>query len=1072
MSAAANKALAKKIDGVLTKLQKATDASKTPDAKTLALGASLDLAGPLAPWGEGAFAARAASFVGATSVPPKGRKKTPLVVLQWPHGETPGWQCSAEKIARAGMVYNPQPPDEDDYAMCPYCQLGLAGWEADDDPVVEHKRRNANCIFFKGPAVLAALDPAILRKLQSAETPQSEDESLAPTSSEITHPEEEEENPAESETPSTKPNAKPKPESKSKPSSAPTTSTGSRRKRTATASSSANHSEADAETDEHASELDPIVETPSVPAKLAAKTRRVAAGSRSKAAKSAAVLVEEDKEETTEAEDENPSPVKKPRRRAPAKVVSDSEDEDADVAVDIVEETHAKKTSPAVKSRGKNVADEPAIEIPSSASGDEEEGIQIFLSEAEEEETEEESHDEEIRIVLSSTESTPAPEEPASELASETASPEPAAPPPVMKETEAPLKKVPAKRGRTAVASTAAKKKAAVSTASHVDEPTAVATSTNADEPEPAIIAPKEAPKRAVRGTTTAAAKKATAAAAKAAKESATASSSSSSSSSKPATTSTLTKTTAASRARTKAPAASATASKKPSTRATTEEPTHHEPPSLALASKPPPKKRVEKKAPPASTEPLPTAPVVRQGSSKSTTQAAIKPLLRKPTTSTSLAPQVPKPKPDYFKMIDDLDFDIGAAAAAAPTIAPATAPAVEPHTKVAEDPMEFDDNSEEGDLLDCYSETPRGNKTGNTQRTASATPQQQPPQHPLQESAELDPSTTDESLTRGERLVRYSTATGVSEMMARFLADPTPLVMGIEDVNAEEGKMPAAEYLKVMILKECARMQRASDAMGEAMEGETEKVMRAVEAIPTVDMTKVSHSGSEEVQDLARTPDTRTESFEKHVVVGSGGVGKSCLTVRFLKDEFSNEYDPTIEENYRKYITVDKCACVVNIIDTAGQHEYTSLRDQHLKAGKGFLLVFSLTDAGSFDELKQLREQIVKLKDTKRVPIVVCGNKADIPVEQHEVTFDVVTAYLTPLKIPYLQTSAKENMNVTESFLELVRECRKIEAAKSSAKDSKYASKESVQSGKSAKSKPSSAASKKTSAGGKCVLF
>jgi GTPase KRas protein len=81
--------------------------------------------------------------------------------------------------------------------------------------------------------------------------------------------------------------------------------------------------------------------------------------------------------------------------------------------------------------------------------------------------------------------------------------------------------------------------------------------------------------------------------------------------------------------------------------------------------------------------------------------------------------------------------------------------------------------------------------------------------------------------------------------------------------------------------------------------------------------------------------PPTKTQaSSESHhvVVVGSGGVGKSCLTIRFLKDEFSNEYDPTIgthtalivlwgvEENYRKNITVDSTAVILNIVDTAGQ--------------------------------------------------------------------------------------------------------------------------------------------------------
>ncbi|KAJ3056717.1 hypothetical protein HK097_004870 [Rhizophlyctis rosea] len=183
-------------------------------------------------------------------------------------------------------------------------------------------------------------------------------------------------------------------------------------------------------------------------------------------------------------------------------------------------------------------------------------------------------------------------------------------------------------------------------------------------------------------------------------------------------------------------------------------------------------------------------------------------------------------------------------------------------------------------------------------------------------------------------------------------------------------------------------------------------------------------------------------------VVVGSGGVGKSCLTVRFLKDEFTNDYDPTIgssyhihqflqkhplqpyltdsppttptEENYRKYITVDTNPCTVNIIDTAGQHEYTALRDQHLKDGKGFLLVFALNDKTTFEEVKQLREQIVKLKDTKRVPLV------DLPENLIEVDEKAVEAYCTQMKIPYLRTSAKENICVSDSFHDLVRECRK----------------------------------------------
>lgn len=86
-----------------------------------------------------------------------------------------------------------------------------------------------------------------------------------------------------------------------------------------------------------------------------------------------------------------------------------------------------------------------------------------------------------------------------------------------------------------------------------------------------------------------------------------------------------------------------------------------------------------------------------------------------------------------------------------------------------------------------------------------------------------------------------------------------------------------------------------------------------------------------------------------KVVVLGSGGVGKSALTVQFVTGTFIEKYDPTIEDFYRKEIEVDSSPSVLEILDTAGTEQFASMRDLYIKNGQGFILVYSLVNQQSF---------------------------------------------------------------------------------------------------------------------------
>ena len=82
-------------------------------------------------------------------------------------------------------------------------------------------------------------------------------------------------------------------------------------------------------------------------------------------------------------------------------------------------------------------------------------------------------------------------------------------------------------------------------------------------------------------------------------------------------------------------------------------------------------------------------------------------------------------------------------------------------------------------------------------------------------------------------------------------------------------------------------------------------------------------------------------------VVVGGGGVGKSALTIQFIQSYFVTDYDPTIEDSYTKQCVIDDRAARLDILDTAGQEEFGAMREQYMRTGEGFLLVFSVTDRG-----------------------------------------------------------------------------------------------------------------------------
>lgn len=90
-----------------------------------------------------------------------------------------------------------------------------------------------------------------------------------------------------------------------------------------------------------------------------------------------------------------------------------------------------------------------------------------------------------------------------------------------------------------------------------------------------------------------------------------------------------------------------------------------------------------------------------------------------------------------------------------------------------------------------------------------------------------------------------------------------------------------------------------------------------------------------------------------------------------------------TPTDSYRKRCVIDTEDALLDVLDTAGQEEYSAMREQYMRTGEGFLLVYSITSRQSFEEIMTFQQQILRVKDKDYFPIIVVGNKCDLEGER-----------------------------------------------------------------------------------------
>lgn len=172
----------------------------------------------------------------------------------------------------------------------------------------------------------------------------------------------------------------------------------------------------------------------------------------------------------------------------------------------------------------------------------------------------------------------------------------------------------------------------------------------------------------------------------------------------------------------------------------------------------------------------------------------------------------------------------------------------------------------------------------------------------------------------------------------------------------------------------------------------------------------------------MSKPPSDSNLTTYKLVVVGDGGVGKSALTIQFFQKLFIEDYDPTIEDSYIQHTQIDGEWCILDVLDTAGQEEFSAMREQYMRKGDGFLMVYSVTDLHSYENIANFHTQILRVKDKDAYPMLLVANKIDL-VRQRRVTEEQGRQLAARLRVPYVETSAKDPpVNVDLAFHDVVR--------------------------------------------------
>eukprot|EP00162_Nutomonas_longa_P004796 comp15509_c0_seq1/m.23682 comp15509_c0_seq1/g.23682 ORF comp15509_c0_seq1/g.23682 comp15509_c0_seq1/m.23682 type:complete len:210 (-) comp15509_c0_seq1:185-814(-) len=162
-----------------------------------------------------------------------------------------------------------------------------------------------------------------------------------------------------------------------------------------------------------------------------------------------------------------------------------------------------------------------------------------------------------------------------------------------------------------------------------------------------------------------------------------------------------------------------------------------------------------------------------------------------------------------------------------------------------------------------------------------------------------------------------------------------------------------------------------------------------------------------------------------KLLLIGDSGVGKSCLLLRFSDNTFTTSFITTIGIDFKiRTIELDGKKIKLQIWDTAGQERFRTITTAYYRGAMGILLVYDVTDETSFANIRNWMRNIEQ-HASENVNKMLIGNKCDM-TDKKVVDPSRASALADEYGIKFMETSAKNNINVDQAFYSIAKDIKK----------------------------------------------